>query len=219
MFEKIYDCLTGRCVRRIDFPNAPENTVYLTFDDGPDSECTPKILDLLEAEKIQATFFVIASKAQEQTELLKRIQAQGHTIGNHSLDHNTKKYFQSYATLKKWIEDAHAILPQSIAFRSPVGIKTPALNKILHEKKWPLVLWNIRFYDTNYSLTESAVKKKSQKISSGSIILLHDTHHTQQEMFLKNLKMLIRNCKSKGLKFRALDRELVWKSYIEKYEK
>ena len=61
--------------------------VALTFDDGPDPDWTPKILDVLKKEKVPATFFVIGRYGQEKPDLLRRIVDEGHDIGNHSLTH------------------------------------------------------------------------------------------------------------------------------------
>nr|HQU84290.1 polysaccharide deacetylase family protein [Pyrinomonadaceae bacterium] len=61
--------------------------IVLTFDDGPDAEWTPKILDILKEKGVKATFFVIGENGQENPELIKRIVAEGHEIGNHSFTH------------------------------------------------------------------------------------------------------------------------------------
>src|SRR4029078_3607607 len=62
-------------------------TVALTFDDGPDAEWTPQILDILKAKHVVATFFVIVANAQANPDLIQRIVADGHELGNHTYTH------------------------------------------------------------------------------------------------------------------------------------
>src|SRR5690554_3559331 len=69
-----------------DRPSEPA-PIYLTFDDGPDPEFTPRLLDILDLFQIKATFFVVGSACQQHPELLRRILAAGHTLGNHTQNH------------------------------------------------------------------------------------------------------------------------------------
>mgnify|MGYP003815333589 CR=1 FL=1 len=79
----------------------PEKVAYLTFDDGP-SEVTEKVLDILRGYGIKATFFVIGPAGEETDERLRRIAAEGHSIGVHSYCH---EYGQIYASVESWLED------------------------------------------------------------------------------------------------------------------
>src|SRR5688572_27569417 len=65
------------------------NSIYLTFDDGPDPEVTPLLLDLLKKKNAKATFFLVGTKIEAHPELVSQIIANGHGIGNHSYDHNS----------------------------------------------------------------------------------------------------------------------------------
>lgn len=217
--DSLYDKLTGKCIRQISFAGAPTDTLYLTFDDGPDAECTPKVLALLQKYQAKATFFVIGQKAQQENKLIQEILNQGHALGDHTIDHDTNNYFKDVSGINEWLNRSSALKLKTVAFRSPLGIKTPALNKVLSQKKTPLVLWNIRFYDTKYGLTKEAVDKKLAAIANGSIILLHDTHKEQtQEVFLKALEHLIIKCQKRNFSFQPLTENLIQKSYLEKYE-
>lgn len=221
--HSLYDKITGPCIREIKFSGAPEKSLYLTFDDGPDPICTPKVLQILKEHDAKATFFIIANKAQAYPELIQAIIKEGHTLGNHSLDHDTRNYFKNESQIKEWITKSSELLKTlqipSIGFRSPVGIKTPALNKVLKDLAHPLILWNIRFYDTQRTLNLDMINKQIMKIKSGSIILLHDTHTDfKQEPFLKGLVHLISESRKAGFEFSSLSEELISKSYLEKYE-
>lgn len=215
LLEKIYDFLTGKCIRRIYPVNTNEKVVYLTFDDGPDADCTPVVLDLLKRLDVKATFFVIGNKALKLKSLTERIIQEGHAIGNHTLDHDTTRYFSDASGIKDWIKESESILTQNlgihpIGFRSPVGIKTPALNKALRILKMPLILWDVRFYDTTYGLSIKAVNKKMSHIQAGSIVLLHDTHKNERRIeFLNSLEHLIIETKKLGFHFQALDKNKI----------
>jgi peptidoglycan/xylan/chitin deacetylase (PgdA/CDA1 family) len=223
LLQRIYDFLTGRCLRNISFPGENKASVYLTFDDGPDYDCTPKVLELLKRHEIKATFFVIGNKAKESKDIIERMLLAGHSIGNHTIDHNTTRYFSGPSGIKKWITSSEELLQNdlgisSIGFRSPVGIKTPALNIALKTLNMPLILWNVRFYDTRYGLNVKSVKNKLPDIKAGSIILLHDTHQgAKQNEFLKALEFLIVETKKKGLQFEVLEKNKVHEAYRHKY--
>ncbi len=221
--DPLYDLFTGRCIRKIAFQSAPANAVYLTFDDGPTAHCTPQVLDLLARHNVKATFFLIGKNAGENSELTKRILLEGHRIGNHTIDHDTKHYMGGVGQIAKWVKSSqdffeHSIKVESIGFRSPLGIKTPPLNKVLAKMKMPLILWDVRFYDTKYGLSKDAVEKKLSSINPGSIILLHDCHvGKKQDEFLEALEYLLVECLKKNLQFIPLEKSYVTKTYEEKY--
>lgn len=217
--DKLYDKITGHCIREISFAGAPQNSLYLTFDDGPDANCTPKVLELLKRYRVKATFFVIGQKAKAETRLINEILSQGHSLGDHTIDHDTANYFKNEEGISQWLERSAELKLKTVGFRSPLGIKTPALNKVLQKKKLPLVLWNLRFYDSKYGLTINAVDKKLADVKTGSIILLHDTHKEQtQAVFLMALEHLIVECQKRNFIFLPLTENLIQKSYLEKYE-
>ena len=222
-FRDIYDRLSGKCLRKIDKSLFEDRPVYLTFDDGPDPNFTEDVLKVLEAHNARATFFLISKRALEHKNLTRTIINNGHSVGNHSQDHNTNMFFKNYRAIKIWIQESETQLSNelnvtSVGVRTPLGIKTPALNRALAELSLPNVLWDIRFYDTNRLLIRSRVKRGLSNISPGSIILLHDTQEMKRrDIFLESLNFLILNCKEKGLNFKSLTKELVSSSYRCKY--
>ena len=82
--------------------DSSSKVVYITFDDGPIPECTPQVLDILSKYGIKATFFMVAENAEKYPELLARVRAEGHTIGNHTYHH--MRGHQS--CIQKYLEDA-----------------------------------------------------------------------------------------------------------------
>lgn len=218
--DHLYDHFSGPCIREI---SSPAQAVYLTFDDGPDPEFTPAVLTLLKKYKAKATFFLIGKKADEHYSIVQQMLSEGHALGDHSLDHDTRNYFRPETQIAKWLESSDTLLKKldlsPVGFRSPLGIKTPGLNNVLKKNKTPLVLWSVRFYDTQVALTKNRINKKLSEIKAGSIILLHDTQaQNRQESFLLALEHLLIECQKKGLQFLALDKKIILNTYLEKYE-
>ncbi len=181
------------------------SNVYLTFDDGPSPDLTPKVLQILKKNSIRATFFIVTEKAKKYPEIVKQILADGHSIGDHSLDHKFSRYFATHKQTRKWIETSQNELTvlcntKPVAFRSPAGIWTPKLAKALKELSIPWIHWNIRFFDTRVALTNKLIDKKLREIVPGSIVLLHDEQSTKRaDSFLAGLSYLIQRLKGNGL--------------------
>ena len=203
--RKITDLILGDCIRRID---TIENNVYLTFDDGPNSFCTPRVLDLLKKYNSKATFFVIGKNIHKNKTVVNRIKNEGHSIGNHSPDHSISIFFKGKRALKNWIEDGDVQILKyfgkpSIGFRPPVGIRTPELRLVMKEKKEKPLMWQHRFYDTAVGFSNKAWMRKFHKIKGGDIILLHDTHK-ETEQFILNLEDFIKKLIEKDFNLVAL---------------
>lgn len=190
--------LIGKALRKIP----SETNVYLSFDDGPDSVFTPKVLEVLKRHNVQATFFVIGQKAIDQLDLIKKILSDGHSIGNHSLDHSYSVFFKGQRRMLEWIKDSESLLAKhqipSVGFRPPVGIRTPELARALYEQKLPLILWKQRTFDKALPFTIARAKKMAQRTQSGDILLLHDVQKNKwQNDFLIALETLISELKEK----------------------
>ncbi|MDD2269865.1 MAG: polysaccharide deacetylase [Eubacteriales bacterium] len=109
-----------------------DNILYLTFDDGPHSKNTVKVLDILKKHNIKATFFIIGDCAKRYPKLVKRIYDEGHVIASHSMSHNYYRLYETVedfeADLKKWEETIKTIIgkePETHIFRFPGGSSTP----------------------------------------------------------------------------------------------
>ena len=123
--------------------NRDKREVALTFDDGPDAQVTPMILDVLKEHNIKATFFIIGSKAEMNPELLKRIDKEGHIIGGHSYSHH---FFFDFFSSSKMIREMkktenmiHSIIGKKIClFRPPYGVTNPPLAKSIQSSAVPV---------------------------------------------------------------------------------
>ncbi|OIR58651.1 MAG: uncharacterized protein A8A55_0546 [Amphiamblys sp. WSBS2006] len=160
-------------------------TVALTYDDGPDPKHTAEILDVLRDEKIKATFFVVGSKLgrKEEQDVLKRIHADGHTVGNHSWAHRDPLGMsipEICADIKKTDEKIKKLIGVTPRlFRPPFGSATTHMADALGKK---IVLWNLDIQDLACRTPEEAADRleleiEINQITDQPIILLqHDTH-------------------------------------------
>lgn len=197
----------GPCVSGIETKG--EKNLYLTFDDGPVPGCTEKVLELLRRYEASATFFVIGERAQRHQALVREIQSGGHSIGNHSLDHDFKNFFTSRKRMREWVVKSEALLRglgvKSVGFRSPAGVRTPPLQAALRELGLPLIHWKVRFYDTAIAWTEQKALRSLKSTPAGSIVLLHDSHENESAtQFLQTLEAYLKRGRELGFRFTAI---------------
>jgi peptidoglycan/xylan/chitin deacetylase (PgdA/CDA1 family) len=154
--------------------------IWLTIDDGPDPESTPKVLALLEAHGAHATFFLIGEKVQRHPELIAEILRHGHTIGNHTQTHPLRSFWLASAkrTAKEIDTCAETLraagVTQNGLFRSPVGLKNHALYPLLAQRGLDLVLWSARGYDTICGDPAKVISRITARLRPGAILLLHE---------------------------------------------
>ncbi|RYZ87051.1 MAG: hypothetical protein EOP06_13380 [Proteobacteria bacterium] len=192
-----------------------EPVVYLTFDDGPDADFTPRVLDMLGRFSAKASFFVVGTKAILSPQILERMQQEKHAIFSHSVDHRYDNFFSSYANLRAWVLRSQNELQQLVqapkkAFRPPAGILTPPLIRVATEEQIPLVLWNHRFYDTVRPWSPRKAIKSAQNVRPGDIVLLHDRQKAEwADTFLRALDLYLSTLSQKGFRFEALSEDLL----------
>ncbi len=180
------------------------NEIALTFDDGPDQNLTPKILDVLKEYNAKATFFCIGSKVKGQEAILKRIVDEGHSIGNHTFEHKNSFPWWSIKRIKHSIKETdnaltNAGLEPSKMFRPPFGVTNNIIATAIKKSNKKCVGWSIRTKDTCKSI-EQVVTKVKKNLKAGDIILLHDTNPN----IIEELKQILEYCKLKGFKPVAL---------------
>ena len=125
--------------------------VALTFDDGPDPEVTPGVLELLARHGVTATFFVTGLRAARYPGIMRAILAGGHAVGNHSYSHSPFMMFKGHKTLRREVVSTQNILKQfgivPLAFRPPVGITNSRLWRVLLENGLFCVNFSLRAGD------------------------------------------------------------------------
>lgn len=177
--------------------------VYLTFDDGPIPEVTPKLLSILEQEKVRATFFMVADNVTKYPEIYHRVVANGHTVGNHTYHHikGTKYKLADYvADVKK----ADVILGGTKLFRPPYGRILPKQIIALRSKGYKIILWDVltHDYDKAYSADEM-VQIVKRYTRNGSIIAFHDSLKSNERM-LAAVPQVIKELRNEGYTFETL---------------
>lgn len=177
--------------------NTEKKQIALTFDDGPDAQLTTQILDILTKHSIKATFFCIGKKAETQGELLKRIDNDGHLIGNHSYSHTklfslfTPKKISNELRLTNDIIAKH-IEKKPKLFRPPFGVTNPSIGKAIRETKLLSVGWSLRSFDTSRN-PEKVLKKIKNRLKPGDVILFHDDRSNTPKILASLLPWLLEN--------------------------
>jgi len=148
-------------VRGIDLYFHPK-TMYLTFDDGPYVENTARVLDVLKARGIKATFFLVGENVEKNPEMAKRIAEEGHTIGIHCYSHDYKTIYQSVDSYVQDFEKAYQVIKETTGveakfFRFPGGSVNAYNKKVCKEIAEEMTARGFIYYDWNASM-EDAVK-------------------------------------------------------------
>ncbi|MPT30091.1 MAG: polysaccharide deacetylase family protein [Chryseobacterium sp.] len=153
--------------------------IALTFDDGP-TDFTPKFLDLLKENNIQATFFCIGKQIEKYPETFQRIIAEGHSVGNHTFSHSNNTGFLSGARMIEEIEKCDNVISKignikTNLYRPPFGVTNPNIAKAIKKTKRKSIGWNVRSLDTVIDDEKKIYNRITKNLNKGSIILLHDT--------------------------------------------
>jgi peptidoglycan-N-acetylglucosamine deacetylase len=180
------------------------SSVYLTFDDGPHPRHTAPLLDLLARHDAKGTFFLIGRDAEREPALVRRMLAEGHAIGNHSMTHPKMR---SLGAAAQWaeIDRADAVLQRLDGqrrhpFRPPNGrVSVAALAASLWHRQ-PLVLWTIDSLDYRLDPAQVVQRLRSTAPTGGDVILFHDDAACAQGA----LEALLPAWKQAGLVFPAL---------------
>lgn len=150
----------------------------LTFDDGPDKKYTGELLDFLKKYNIKATFFVVAKFAEENYELIKRMEEEGHTIGLHSLEHKNALLNGPLYTNKEFEESLKIMDKINVnikSFRPPWGHLNLLTIRNLKKFNLNLVLWDVIIGDWKADITSDEISRRLLSQSKNkSIICLHD---------------------------------------------
>ncbi len=179
--------------------------IALTFDDGPHPVYTPKLLDGLKERNVKATFFVVGKNIEGREDIIKRMDEEGHLIGNHTYDHVKITGLppeEACAQITKTSELVKEITGKNTEFvRPPFG----AWDKKLEcgFEMFP-VLWSIDPLDWTTKNVDAVVQKVLSRAEENSIILLHDYYDSSVEAALKIVDALL----ERGFEFVTVD-ELV----------
>lgn len=158
---------------------AADNRVALTFDDGPSPESTPQILDILKTKNVRCAFFVIGQRAEAYPDLIKRMDAEGHIVCNHSYHHATFATMRGTRYWEQELQRADDLIEDIIGkrpalFRPPMGLKTGHVATAARRNYHVIITWNRRPFDGIPTASDKIVRRLLPATQSGDIILLHD---------------------------------------------
>lgn len=154
--------------------------VALTFDDGPSPRSTPKILDLLDQAKVQATFFVIGKKAEAHPDLVREILRRGHAVAMHSHAHHRLFSLKSASYVRDDLKTALRVLEKitgerPVLFRPPIGHTNPTIARVVKELGLEVIGWNVRALDGVSAADPKRVATRVKRgLRDGAIVLMHD---------------------------------------------
>jgi peptidoglycan-N-acetylglucosamine deacetylase len=182
--------------------------IAITFDDGPDPEVTPRVLDVLDQRKIVATFFCIGDRVAAHPALTRDIVRRGHAIENHSRRHpNSFSVLgpRAMAAEIAWTQDiiGSIVGQRPLFFRAPAGLRNPFLDPVLARLALRLASWTRRGFDTVTNRPATVLARLLRDLGSGDILLLHDGHAARtidgNPVLLEVLPGLLDAIRSKGL--------------------
>ena len=156
--------------------------VALTFDDGPSSETTPTLLDILYKEDVTATFVMLGSKAKNNPDLVRRVESEGHIVASHTMYHQNLIRISASA-LASDIAESKAVF-NNILGHLPTLTRPPYgnFNGIVSSNiDTPLILWSVDTLDWKNKSTEAIMGTTMSQVHDGAIILMHDIHPTTIE--------------------------------------
>ena len=180
--------------------------VALTFDDGPNEDCTEKLLDGLKERNVRATFFLMGQNIEGNEEIVKRMKAEGHLIGNHSYSHvqltkaGSDAVCQAVDRTSRMIEEITGERPQYM--RPPYGDWNEELECRVG---MTTVLWSVDSLDWKLRNTNRVVKRVLKDVEDGDIILMHDIFPTSVEAALEIVDTLTK----RGYTFVTVDELLI----------
>ncbi|MCR9243706.1 MAG: polysaccharide deacetylase family protein [bacterium] len=201
---------------------ANDDAVALTFDDGPDPDFTPQVLDVLAAHGVQAAFFVVGERVRAHPELVRRMHAAGHLVCNHTDRHGFDFHFQLWRGAGAEIARCNAAITAAIGrtprlFRSPQGFKNPALGDVLHRTGMTAVGWQARGLDAVTRDAAAIERRLVDGARPGGVLVMHDGAGLggtgDRTPTLTALPRVLSGLRARGLRFARLDELLQVDAY------
>ena len=184
--------------------------IALTFDAGYENGCTDKILDVLAKHDAPAAFFVVGHYLEQNPELVRRMAAEGHTVGNHTYHHRNMSEISDPAVFEEELSSVAALYENITGqemphyYRPPQGVYSEENLKMAQSLGYRTVFWSLAYVDWEQDCQptkEEAFSKLLPRIHNGAIVLLHSTSSTNAEI----LDELLTRWEEEGYTFVSLD--------------
>lgn len=185
--------------------SAHDKKIALTFDDGPENDWTPKILAILKEKDIKATFFVIGRQAQVYPDMLKKIDEEGHIIGNHTFDHADLTKLDAPSVTKEIVECALAInriigkTPTLVL--PPFGFHNEIADTAIYSRNNKIILWSLDTDDWQGPDAATVKERIVPKMKNGYIVLQHNGVNPHLGGSVEALPIMIEELKKQGYAF------------------
>ena len=190
--------------------DASKKVIYLTFDAGYENGCTEKILDVLKKHNVPAAFFLVGHYMEKNADLVRRMVAEGHIVGNHTMHHPDMSRLSDKATFSKELLELEALYKEITGkempkyYRPPQGIYSEENLKMAKELGYKTVFWSLAYVDWNNDsqpTREQAFSKLLPRIHNGAVVLLHSTSQTNAQI----LDELLYKWEDMGYTFAPID--------------
>jgi peptidoglycan-N-acetylglucosamine deacetylase len=180
-----------------------EKVIALTFDDGPWPQTTAQVLDILKENNIKGTFFVIGQNVKNYPDLVKRVVAEGHIIGNHTWHH--WYHFMNPQTAAYEIDNTTNLIYQTTGiktnlFRPPGGIMHNGVAAYARSNKYALILWSSDSVDYSRPSVSKLINNVFREAKPGGIVLMHDGGGNRSQT-VQALPQIIANFRKQGYSF------------------
>lgn len=164
-----------------------QKVIYLTFDSGYENGCTAQILDVLKKHGVSAAFFLVGNYIEQNPELVRRMVAEGHTVGNHTYHHRDMSKLADMSAFRRELEELETLYttvtgePMKKFYRPPQGVYSEENLKMAQELGYHTVFWSLAYVDwlnDSQPTSEQAFSKLIPRIHNGAVVLLHSTSQT-----------------------------------------
>ena len=186
--------------------NTQEKVLYLTFDAGYENGCTAQILDTLKKHNVPAAFFLVGNYIEKNADLVRRMAAEGHTVGNHTMHHYDMSKIADPAAFARELQDLEALYQQTVGepmakfYRPPQGIYSEENLRQAKNLGYKTVFWSLAYVDwknDDQPTAEQAFNKLLPRTHPGAVILLHSTSKTNAAI----LDQLLTRWEQQGYRF------------------
>ena len=187
-----------------------QKKISLTFDAGYENGCTKKILDILKKHEVPAAFFLVGNYMEQNADLLRRMVAEGHIVGNHTMHHPDMSKLSDKAAFSKELLDLEQLYQEITGqtmkkyYRPPQGIYSQENLSMASQMGYKTVFWSLAYVDWNNDrqpTREQAFAKLLPRIHNGAVVLLHSTSQTNAEI----LDEVLTKWKSMGYTFGTVE--------------